>query len=309
MLDALVIGAGPVGLTLAAELARYGLSARIIDKAEHPTTTSKALAIWSRTLELFDRMGCTEDFLAAGTHCRGASVRSGNDVLGHTRLESIPSAYNFSLMIPQRDTERLMTAHLARHGLSVERPVEMIRLEDRGDHVLASLKHADGGEEEVSAAWAIGCDGAHSTTRHALNLDFKGEPEPNDWVLADVTLDGPKAPPVDEVTVCLHRNGLLVVFPMPGPRFRIVATLGRSDESRRAPDPDLAEVQRLIDERAGGGFTAADPQWLSNFRVHERKVADYRSGRVFLAGDAAHIHSPAGGQGMNTGMQDAIGLA
>ncbi len=309
MLDALVVGAGPVGLTLAAELARFGLSTRIIDKAGQPTTTSKALAIWSRTLELFDRMGCTAEFLAAGKQCHGASIRKGESVLGHVRLESIPSTYNFALIVPQRDTERLMAAQLARHGLAVERPVELARFDDRGDHVVATLGHADGRAEEVSAAWLIGCDGPHSTTRHALNLAFKGEPEPNDWVLADVTLDGPKAPPADEVTGFLHRDGVLVVFPMSGPRFRVVASQGRSDAAHPPMEPTLAEVQRLIDERTGGGFTAGDPQWLSNFRVQERKVDHYRSGRVFLAGDAAHIHSPAGGQGMNTGMQDAIGLA
>jgi 2-polyprenyl-6-methoxyphenol hydroxylase-like FAD-dependent oxidoreductase len=309
MLDVLVIGAGPVGLTLAAELARYGLSVRIIDQAAHPTTTSKALAIWSRSLELFDRMGCTEPFLAAGIHGHGASIRSGGRILGHARLDVIPSAYNFALMIPQRETERLMAAHLGLFGVSVEREVELTGFEDRGDRVRTELRHANGTAETVECLWLAGCDGAHSTVRHSLGLAFAGAPEPNDWVLADVMLTGAEAPPADEVSLYLHRDGLFVVFPMPGPRFRVVATLGTADLSRKRPEPTLAGVQTLIDQRTGGGFTAEDPQWLANFRVHERKVADYRQGRVFLAGDAAHIHSPAGGQGMNTGMQDGINLA
>lgn len=309
MLDVLVVGAGPVGLTLAAELARYGLSTRIIDRAPQATTTSKALAIWSRSLELFDRMGCTEAFLAAGIRGHGASIRTGGQVLGHARLEVIPSAYNFALMIPQRETERLMTAHLAHFGVTVERPVELLDFEDRGDSVTARLRQADGGVETLACRWLVGCDGAHSAVRHALGLPFAGAPEPNDWVLADVTLSGPAAPPADEVSLYLHRDGLFVVFPMPGPRFRVVATLGAANPAHPPPEPTLAAIQSLIEARAGGGFTAEDPQWLANFRVHERKVAEYRSGQVFLAGDAAHIHSPAGGQGMNTGMQDAINLA
>ncbi|GAB0114293.1 FAD-dependent monooxygenase [Acidisoma sp. C75] len=309
MIDALIVGAGPVGLTLAAELARYGLTTRLIDKAASPTTTSKALVIWSRTLELMDRMGCTEAFLAAGIRGHGASIRSGGAILGHARLDSIPSAYNFSLMIPQRDTERLLAAHLAACGGEVERCLTLTGFEDQGDQVVARLSAADGTEEVQHARWLIGCDGAHSTVRRALGLAFEGAPEPNDWVLADVMLHGPEAPPADEVTLYLHRQGLLVVFPMPGPRFRLVANLGQAEPGVTRPEPTLGAVQALIDARAGGGFAAEDPQWLANFRVHERKVADYGSGRVFLAGDAAHIHSPAGGQGMNTGMQDAINLA
>ncbi len=309
MLDVLVVGAGPVGLTLAAELARYGLSVRIVDKAAHPTTTSKALAIWSRSLELFDRMGCTDPFLAAGIQGHGASIRSGGQVLGHARLDAIPSVYNFALMIPQRDTERLMAAHLAQFGVSVERIVELASFADQGDHVRATLRHGDGRAETIDCHWLVGCDGAHSTVRHGLGVEFAGAPEPNDWVLADVMLTGPSAPPADEVSLYLHRDGLVVIFPMPGPRFRVVATLGATDPATPRPQPSLEGVQALIDARTGGGFTAEDPQWLANFRVHERKVADYRMGRVFLAGDAAHIHSPAGGQGMNTGMQDAINLA
>ena len=309
MVDVLVIGAGPVGLTMAAEAARYGLSVRIIDKAPYATATSKALVIWSRTLELFDRMGCTEAFLEAGIRSHGASMRHGATVLGSARLDSIPSAYNFGLMIPQRDTERLMTAHLGSFGVNVERKVELTGFSSGPDHVEATLRHADGQQETLEAHWLIGCDGAHSTIRHKLGVPFEGKPQGDDWFLADVRLQGEGAPPQDEVTIYLHRHGLFAVFPMPEGRSRIVGTVGKTDPHHARPDPTLEEVQALADERTAGGFVVSHPAWLTTFRVHERKVAEYRQGRIFLAGDAAHIHSPAGGQGMNTGMQDAINLA
>ena len=309
MVDVLVAGAGPVGLTMAAEAARYGLSTRIIDKAPHASTTSKALVVWSRTLELFDRMGCTQEFLDAGIRSHGASMRHGRTVLGSARLDSIPSVYNFGLMIPQRDTERLMTAHLASFGVGVEREVELTGFTPAPGHVEATLRHADGRQETVEARWLVGCDGAHSTVRHQLGVAFDGTPQGDDWFLADVRLEGEGTPPQDEVTVYLHRDGLFVVFPMPHGRSRVVGTVGKASPGHSRPDPTLDEVQALADERTAGGFRVTDPVWLSNFRVQERKVSDYARGPVFLAGDAAHIHSPAGGQGMNTGMQDAINLA
>ncbi len=309
MTDVLVVGAGPVGLTMAAELARYGMAVRVVDRAAEPTETSKALVIWSRTLELFDRMGCTQPFLDAGIQAHGASIRGGGRILGQARFDDVASAYNFALMIPQSATERLMTEHLATFGVRVEREVEVLAFAQTADGVEVPLRHADGHEELCQANWLIGCDGAHSVVRHALGVEFSGQAQGDDWVLADVRLAGPGAPPADEVAVFLHRDGVFVVFPMPGGRARIVATIGKTDPERSRPDPTLPDIQALIEARTEGGFVASDPVWLSTFHVHERKVASYRDRRVFLAGDAAHIHSPAGGQGMNTGMHDAINLA
>ena len=309
MSPVLIVGAGPVGLTMAAELARYGVSVRIVDRSPRPSSTSKALVIWSRTLELMDRMGCTADFIAAGLKARGTTISDGSRVLGHTDFDHVASPYPFPLMIPQSETERLLTAHLAGFGVTVEREVELVGFEAQTDRVAVRLRHADRHEEAWETPWLLGCDGAHSAVRHGLALEFRGEAQGDDWMLADVRLEGDGRPADGEIAPYLHRDGPFVVFPIPGGRSRIIATVGKTDPAHPRPDPTLDQVQAMIDARTGGGFRATDPVWLSNFRINERKVTDYCGGRAFLAGDAAHVHSPAGGQGMNTGMQDAIGLA
>lgn len=304
----LIVGAGPVGLTLACELARYRIGVRLIDRAPRATQTSKALVVWSRTLELMDRMGCTEAFLAAGLRARGATLRAGGRVLGGPDFYDIASPYAFGLMIPQRDTERLLAEHLGSFGVTVEREVELLAFAQTPDGVEARLSHADGRQESVTTPFLLGCDGAHSAVRHGLGLAFRGSAQGDEWLLADICLAGDGAPPSDAIAVYLHRDGPFVIFPIPGGRARVVATIGRAD-GRPKPDPTLAEVQALVSARTGTGIQVSDPVWLSRFRIHERKVSEYGRGRVFLAGDAAHIHSPAGGQGMNTGMQDAVNLA
>lgn len=305
----LIVGAGPVGLTLAAELARYRVPVRLIDKSPHPSQTSKALVLWARTLELLDRAGCTQAFLDAGIRGHGASLRVGTTQLGHARFDSIASQYNYALMIPQTHTERVLADHLRTFGVTVEREVTLTAFTPTETAVHATLTHVDGRTETVETPFLLGTDGAHSTVRHGLGIQFEGSTRGDSWVLADVRLEGPGAPVPDEVTTWFHRDGPFVVFPMPGGRARVIASFGDTDPDRPRQDPTLQDIQTIIDARTGGGFHATDPVWLSNFRINERKVDEYRHGRVILAGDAAHIHSPAGGQGMNTGMQDAINLA
>jgi 2-polyprenyl-6-methoxyphenol hydroxylase-like FAD-dependent oxidoreductase len=306
-IDALIVGAGPVGLTLAAALTHQGQTYRLIEKAPAPTDKSKALVLWSRTMELFNPLGLTKIFLENGLKAKGGNIFADHKRLVHFTLTGDESPFGFPLMIPQSETERILLEHLAHHGIEVDRQVELMSFDESADLVLCQLRHADGREESVETPWLIGCDGAHSTVRHLMGVPFTGHAEPNDWLLADLHIEGPLAP--DEVSIFWHRTGMLVFFPITRDRFRVIADLGKADQSAPLPDLTLAEVQAKVDERGPGDLTMSDPVWLSNFRINERKVADYRRGRIMLAGDAAHVHSPAGGQGMNTGMQDAFNLA
>lgn len=308
-LQVLVAGAGPVGLTMAAELKRYGVDVRVIDKAPQPTQTSKALVAWSRTMELLDRAGCGQAFLAAGMKARGGGMYSGRERLASLDVRGVDSPHPYALMIAQSETERLLAEHLAGLGVAVERPVELTAFAHDDSGVQATLCHADGTTETVAADWLIGCDGAHSTVRHGLGFSFVGETLESDWILADVHLHGPDIVS-DEIRIYWHADGVLAFFPITPGRFRVIGDLGEAPPGAgRRADPALADVQALIDRRGPGDVVADHAIWLSAFRINERKVTSYRGGRVFLAGDAAHIHSPAGGQGMNTGMQDAVNLA
>jgi len=306
--EVLVVGAGPVGLTMAAELARYGVGVRIVDKAAERTGKSKALVLWSRTLELMDRMGCGASFVEAGVKVHAANIIAGGSRIAHIDLGALETAHPYALALPQSDTERLMEQHLHSRGVKVERRLELVRFVEDDERVTATLRRPDRSEETFDAAWMIGCDGAHSDVRHGLGMQFEGDTLPSNWVLADVHLAGGPTPR-DEIALFWHAAGVLGVFPITPGRYRVVADAGQTKPGEHPRDPTMEEVQALLDQRASGGIRASAPVWLSGFTINERKVADYRAGRVFLVGDAAHIHSPAGGQGMNTGMQDAFNLA
>ena len=305
----LIVGAGPVGMTLASELARYGLPVRIVDKAVARTDKSKAIIVWSRTLELLDRGGPdgAAPFVAAGYKACAVNLIAGGGTIGRIELGDVHSPHAYGLMLPQSDTERLLEERLAGQGITAERGVELASFTHGETGVDAVLRHPDGREERVAAGWMVGCDGAHSAVRHGLDAPFAGETLDSDWILADVHLRDCPVPP-HEAAIYWHRDGVFLLFPISPGRYRLLADLPPSGAAH-PPTPTLEEVQAITDRRGPAGVTLFDPIWLAGFRINGRKVASYRYGRVFLAGDAAHIHSPAGGQGMNTGMQDAVNLA
>jgi 2-polyprenyl-6-methoxyphenol hydroxylase-like FAD-dependent oxidoreductase len=303
----LVVGAGPVGMTMASELRRYGVAVRIIDKAAERTDKSKALVLWSRTLELLERGGGAAPFVDAGFKAEAVNFVAGDKVIGRVSMQDVQSPYPYGLMLPQSETERLLEERLRDLGITVERKVELTKFKNSGDGFEAVLRHADGREETVSANWLIGCDGAHSAVRHGLGAPFTGETLDSDWMLADVHMRGYPYPD-SEASVYWHRDGVFVIFPISPGRYRVLADLPPS-RAEHPPTPTLGDAQAIIDRRGPPGMKAFDPIWLAGFRINGRKVASYRWGRAFLVGDAAHVHSPAGGQGMNTGMQDAFNLA
>jgi 2-polyprenyl-6-methoxyphenol hydroxylase-like FAD-dependent oxidoreductase len=306
--NVLIIGAGPVGLTLAIELTRYGIPLRIVEKASQRTDKSKALVLWSRTLELLDRQpGGSASFIEAGFKATAVSFFAGHKQIGRVSMEAVDSPYPYALMIPQSDTERLLEERLRSLGVKVERCVEVTDISLRADGADSILSHSDGRRETASADWLVGCDGAHSLVRHTTGATFTGETIDSDWMLADVHMRGYPVPDT-EATVYWHKDGVFVIFPISPGRYRLLADLPASAQVR-PPVPTLEEVQTIIDRRGPPRMIAFDPIWLAGFRINGRKVSKYRWARAFLCGDAAHVHSPAGGQGMNTGMQDAFNLA
>ncbi len=302
----LVVGAGPVGLTMACELARHGARCRIIERAPERSQTSKALAIFPRTLEMLETMGVVDPFLAAGCRLHGLSLHHRAEQIALIDFTSVASPFPFALALPQSETERLLSEHLATLGIEVERGVELAALTQSSEVVRAVLRHSNGREEIVETPWLIACDGAHSTSRHALGMDFEGAQYDESFILADVELESPLVR--DRVHLFLGEGGVLGLIPFEQNRWRVVANIPPESRNQPLPEVTLADVQTLIEQRAPSGFRASEPVWLSRFHISHRKVRQFRQLRVFLAGDAAHIHSPAGGQGMNTGMQDAFNL-
>jgi 2-polyprenyl-6-methoxyphenol hydroxylase-like FAD-dependent oxidoreductase len=301
--DVMIVGAGPTGLVLGGILAKRGIPFLLVDKLAEGTNTSRACVVHARTLEALEELDVTERLCSKGHVVPVFTVRDRDDALTTMRFDRLPTRYPFTLMIPQDVTEAILLQRLREMGEDVYRPYTVTGLRQDADGVTVDVA-LDGQERHtVRARYVIGADGAHSTVRERAGIGFAGDAYEQSSMLADVRMSWPL--PNDEVSLFFSPRGLVVVAPLPGGRYRVVATVDEVPEH-----PDIAYIQRVLDERGPVAVPARVEEiaWGSRFRVHHRVAERYRSGRVLIAGDAAHVHSPAGGQGMNTGIQDAVAL-
>nr|AYU66245.1 TjhO3 [Streptomyces aureus] len=302
----LVVGAGPVGLTAAHELARRGVRVRLVDAAPGPATTSRALATHARTLETYDQMGVLDDILPRGQRVEHFTLhQNGRRLIRFdTDYRKLPTRYPFTLMVDQVITEQALRAAAARHGVEVEWGVRLTGFTDHGAGVRAELEHADGRTETFEAGWLLGCDGGHSTVRKQLGLQLVGESSET-WLIADAVVhcDLPR----DSIHWMRTPTGTVMMVPFPDPgKWRLL------DTAEVSHDDDATVARRFARKiRSGTGreVRVENPTWVSVFTIQQRMIPNMRKGRCLLAGDAAHVHSPASGQGMNTGVQDAANLS
>jgi 2-polyprenyl-6-methoxyphenol hydroxylase-like FAD-dependent oxidoreductase len=296
--DVLIVGAGPTGLTLAASLLLKGVDVALVDRQAEAANTSRAAGVNARTLEVLERIDVTRSLVKEGIEAPRFAIRDGAKSLLSIDFSGLQTAYPFTLLIPQSTTERLLLDRVRELGGDVIRPKVLDTVVQDATGVTATF--ADG--DTIRARYVVGADGMHSTVREQAGIGFSGGAYEHSFVLADAQLSGDA--PTDEVRLFWASEGLTVVAPLPNGDFRIVAPV---DDAPEVPSPEF--VQQLLDARGPGGITVTGVAWGSRFRIHHRVADTYRAGRMLIAGDAAHVHSPAGGQGMNLGIQDAVVLA
>ncbi|OBH91830.1 FAD-dependent oxidoreductase [Mycobacterium scrofulaceum] len=298
--DVLVVGAGPTGLTLAAALLRRGIQATVVDKLAAGANTSRAAAVNARTLEVLEELDVTRRMVKAGVIAPRFTMRQGRRVLIPVDFSELQTEHPYTLMLSQADTERLLLERLRELGGEVIRPKTLHRITQDANGVTATFDDGD----MVRAGYAVGADGMNSTVRNQAGIGFAGGEFAESFTLADVRVTGEA--PGNEVILFYAKDGLTVLAPLPGDIFRVVAPTADAPQQ-----PSAKFVQALLDTRGfGPGQTVVtELVWGSRFHIHHRVADSYRAGRLLLAGDAAHVHSPAGGQGMNLGITDAVALA
>ena len=297
--DVLIVGAGPTGLTLAAMLVARGFRTTVVDRQAAGANTSRAAVVNARTLEVLEDLDVARRLVKEGVQAPRFTIRDRSRTLIPVDFSVLPTEYPYSLMVPQNTTEKLLLDRLLELGGTVIRPMTLTSITQDAHGVTAAFDNGD----TVRARYAVGADGIHSTVREQAAIGFRGGQYDESFTLADVRLRGEA--PVDEVILFWATAGLTVVAPLPGGVHRIVAPAA---DAPQVPSAEL--IQQLLDTRGlgPGRMVVTDLMWGSSFRIHHRVADTYRAGRLLLAGDAAHVHSPAGGQGMNLGIQDAVAL-
>jgi 2-polyprenyl-6-methoxyphenol hydroxylase-like FAD-dependent oxidoreductase len=307
--DVLVVGAGPTGLMLANQLVRRGVRVLIIDRHSGPSMQTRALGVQARTLEIYAKLGIVDRALELGKPGTGANMwaqgrKTARVPLGEAGANVTP--YPYILILGQDDNEKIMGDKLNELGVSVQWETELVGLAQDPDKVRATLKMPDGSSRTITAAWVGGCDGAHSSVRELSGITFPGAPYEHVFYVADTETTGSMVP--GELNVYLWRKGFHLLFPMRGQdHWRIVGIVREQLRDRR--DLDIEDVLPSLRSEAGADLSVKTCTWFSTYRIHHRCAARFRDRRCFLLGDAAHIHSPVGAQGMNTGLQDAYNLA
>src|SRR6266508_3620014 len=307
--DVIIIGAGPTGLSLACQLTRHGIDFVIIDKNEGVTPYSKALGVHARTLEIYEQIGLAVKAVEKGTVAGKVRMLESGSLVGEVDLSNIGeglSPYPYMLVLEQSENERLLYEYLQSYDREVLWQTELESLTQDDEGVMACVRSSDGETQIIEGKYLVGCDGPKSPVRHALGLSFEGSTFERLFYVADVQIDW--AYSHDALHVCLARNGVVAFFPMRGEkRWRIVGALPEGHDKDEG-EILYEEIEQRIKEEAELKLDISHVNWFSVYKVHTRHVEKFSAGRCFLAGDAAHIHSPAGGQGMNTGIQDAVNL-
>lgn len=308
--DVLIVGAGPTGLSLACQLIRYGVDFVIVDAKETTTPHSKAIGVQARTLEIYEQVGLAEPLIAQGAAAVKGRMVVGGEVRGEIEFGELGkglSPYPYVLIVEQGRHEKILHDFIRRNGREVRWLTKLESFAQAGAGVSAVVRGADGSGETIEAKYLVGCDGAKSFVRHTLGLKFEGSTFERMFYVADVRLEWKF--PHDALTIFLMRNNLLVFFPMVGEkRWRIVGTFPE-EFAKDEGEALYEEIEEQVKKDAGLDLDITGVNWFSTYKVHSRHVEKFSEGRCFLAGDAAHIHTPAGAQGMNTGIQDAYNLA
>lgn len=303
----LVVGAGPTGMTAAIEFKRAGLDVRIIDRSEHMAQHSQALVVQARTLEQFQRYGIAAAAVQRGRRLTGVNFTSEGKPILSFKFDRIPSRYPFLLILPQSETEALLNGYMESLGVNAERGTELVSIEQKESELSAVLRPSNGHEELVQPRWIVGCDGAHSSIREKMGIPFEGGGVGLSFFLGDLELEGPDAPG-DDLSLHFHGGDVVFMARLNESVVRMIVVAHMPENQPVRQELSMTDFQRAIDD-AGLRLNVRSAGWMTPFHVNDLQARHYRAGSVFLAGDASHIHSPVGGQGMNTGIQDAANLA